>query len=140
MRDSSLTYTEGSIFKQLAEAAIKYRTQEISDEVMAFEPEEDDKFETISDGSYVRRVYYKQELRERERQGVDEFREWARANNKPVPEGMLDDHNYELRFLNLNNYNNEKALDEMIQNDAWMRESALARFEDPGERLMGVLS
>ena len=45
---------------------------------------------------------------------------------------MLDDHNYELRFLNLNDYNNEKALEEMIQNDKWMRESALARFEDPG--------
>ena len=52
---------------------------------MAFEPNEEDKFETISNGSYVRRVYYKQQLREREQQGVDEFRQWAKANNKPVP-------------------------------------------------------
>ena len=85
VKDSPLTYEEGSIFKQLAEAAIKYRTQEISDEVMAFEPNEEDKFETISNGSYVRRVYYKQHLREREKQGVDEFRQWVKANNKPVP-------------------------------------------------------
>ena len=46
---------------------------------MAFVPEDEDKFETIKDGSFVRRVYYKQQLREREQRGVNEFREWVRT-------------------------------------------------------------
>ena len=66
-RDSSLTYAEGSVVRRLAELAISMRSEEISEDVLAYESSADDKFEwTKNRKEYARRTYYNQELRERE--------------------------------------------------------------------------
>ena len=66
-RDSSLTYAEGSVIRQLAELAISMRNEEISEDVLAYESSPDDKFEWAKNKrEYARRTYYNQELRERE--------------------------------------------------------------------------
>ena len=60
MKDMTLAFAEGSAPRLLAEAAIKYRTEDVGDKVLAYEPSEEDKFETVpSTGRYARRIYYK---------------------------------------------------------------------------------
>ena len=63
----TLAFEEGSANRLLAEAALLFRTEDLSDKVLAHEPSEESKFETVlSTGRYARSIYYKQELRERE--------------------------------------------------------------------------
>ena len=57
------------------------RTEEFSDNVLAYEPTYDQKFETTDTGLYARRIYYNQSLRAREQEGVDEFRSWIEREN-----------------------------------------------------------
>ena len=42
------------------------RTEEFSENVLAYEPSYAEKFETTDTGLYARRIYYKQNLRARE--------------------------------------------------------------------------
>ena len=55
----------------------------------------------------MRRIYSGMKLKEREQSGVDEFRAWLAETGRPVPLGMTDDHNFDLRFLNLSDYDHE---------------------------------
>jgi len=52
-------------------------------------------------------------LTEDEQRGVDEFRAWLAETAKPIPLGMTDDHNFDLRFLNHSGYNHELAYTEL---------------------------
>ena len=52
-------------------------------------------------------------LTEDEQRGVDEFRAWLAETGKPIPLGMTDDHNFDLRFLNHSGYNHEVAYKEL---------------------------
>ena len=57
------------------------RTEEFSENVLAYEPSYAEKFETTDTGLYARRIYYKQNLRAREQKGVDDFRSWIDREN-----------------------------------------------------------
>jgi len=114
---------------------VKHRTEAIDEKVFEYEPTDADTFESLPDGSYVRRIYSGVELREREQRGVDEFRAWLVETGKEAPLGMTDHHNFDLRFLNLSNYNNELAYKELWLNDKWMREHLAPLLEDPGKYL-----
>ena len=83
----------------------------------------------------MRRIYSGMKLKEREQRGVDEFRAWLAETGRPVPLGMTDDHNFDLRFLNLSDYDHEVAYTELLQNDKWMREHLVPLFENPGKYL-----
>ena len=45
---------------------------------------------------------------------------------------MNDGHNYDLRFLNLNDYDNAKAYQEMVENVEFMANTQIPLIEDPG--------
>ena len=50
-----------------------------------------------------------------------------------MPSGFLNDgHNYDLRFLNLLDYDNVKAYREMLQNIEYIRDVQVPLMEDPG--------
>ena len=50
-----------------------------------------------------------------------------------MPSGFVNDgHNYDLRFLNLIDYDNAKAYDEMLQNIEFIRDVQIPLMEDPG--------
>ena len=49
-----------------------------------------------------------------------------------MPSGFLNDgHNYDLRFLNLLDYDNVKAYREMLQNIEYIRDVQVPMMEDP---------
>ena len=45
---------------------------------------------------------------------------------------MNDGHNYDLRFLSMNNFDNVKTYQEMLQNDQYMQTKQIPMMEDPG--------
>ena len=63
--DSTLQYTEGSLLWRLAELCLSMREEELSEDVLNFQPNPEDKLEWAGD-EYVRRIYYNGDLRERE--------------------------------------------------------------------------
>ena len=138
-RDASLSYVEGSSFRQLAEAAIKLRTEDLNEKVLTFEPTQNDIIFKVPNGREARKIYYKQELTERETQGLEEFNAWISENNLPMPIGMIDEHNFALRFLSDNNYNNQFAYDKLLENDRFMKEELLPRFKNP-ERFIEIMN
>ena len=59
-------YEDGSPRELVRLAALRFRTEEINEKVKAYEPTDADIYESLPDGSYVRRLYSGMELRERE--------------------------------------------------------------------------
>ena len=131
MRDASLSFAEGSTYRELAQAAISLRTEDINEKVLSFEPSLKDIIFTVPNGRQARKIYYNQELEEHEIRGLEEFKAWIKENNKPLPMGMIDEHNFPLRFLSDNNYNNQFAYDRLLANDKWMKEEMLPMFKNP---------
>ena len=59
-------FEDGSSRELVRLAALRFRTEEINEKVKAYEPTDADIYESLPDGSYVRRIYSGMELRERE--------------------------------------------------------------------------
>jgi len=105
----------------------------MNDSVLAYEPsDEAELFQTLSDGRYIRRIF-KTELRDEERQKLDDFRAWVTDSGRELPLGYADEHNYDLRYLTQSNWDMEKAYEVIIENERFLREEMLPildNFED----------
>ena len=53
---------------------------------------------------------------------------------------MNDGHNYDLRFLNLIDYDNVKAYGEMLQNIEFIRDVQIPLMEDPGPAILDLVA
>ena len=51
-----------------------------NEQVLAYEPELDQIFLTVDSGEYQRMIFYGHELRDKEENQLDEFREYAKKN------------------------------------------------------------
>ena len=128
-------FEAGSSKELLRLAAVKFRAEEINEKVKAYEPTDRDIYENLANDVYMRRIYSGMKLREREQRGVEEFRAWLVETGKEIPLGMTDHHYFDLRFLNLSDYDHEIAYKELWLNDKWLRERIIPLFEDPGKYL-----
>ena len=71
----------------------------MSEECKNFEPTVNEEFLTIPNGQYQRLLFEGVELRSKEEDHLDNFREYCKTNSIVIPEGYDDDKKFILRIL-----------------------------------------
>lgn len=86
---------------------------------MAYEPQVLDQFLTLKDGQYQRLMFENVELREREEEELDKFREFCKENNITIPEGYDDDKRFVLRVLQGKKWKHDVTAGEILSHAEW---------------------
>ena len=96
-------YEEGSALELVRLAATKLPVPDyvMNDSIRAIDSKLVDEamFLTLADGTYIYNIVAGVELREKEREDVNNFRAWVAENELFLPSGFTDDHNFDLRYL-----------------------------------------
>ena len=96
-------YEEGSALELVRLAATKLPVPDyvMNESIRAIDSKLVDEamFLTLADGTYIYNIVAGVELREKEREDVNNFRAWVAANELFLPSGFTDDHNFDLRYL-----------------------------------------
>ena len=72
-------------------------------------------FHHLSDGRYNRQVYSMEPRGEAEMQLMENFKAWAQAENHELPEWMVDEHAYALRYISSFRDDYEKTYEYLME-------------------------
>ena len=73
----------------------EYFNEEIND----FEPSNKEEFITLPNGEYQRLIFEESELKAKEEEHLENFRQYCKDNNVILPEGYDDEKRFALRIL-----------------------------------------
>ena len=90
-----------------------------SEEVMAYEPSNLDQFLTLKDGQYQRLMFESVDLREREEEELDKFRDFCKENNITIPQGYDDEKRFVLRVLQGKKFKHDITAGEILSHSEW---------------------
>jgi hypothetical protein len=92
---------------------------QISEECKNFEPTTAEEFLTIPNGEYQRLIFEGVELRTKEEDHMDNFREYCKENNITIPEGYDDDKKFILRILQGKKWKYDVSAKVMLEHNEW---------------------
>lgn len=91
----------------------------MSEECKNFEPTVHEEFLTIPNGEYQRLIFEGVELRQKEEDHIENFREYCKTSNITIPEGYDDDKKFILRILQGKKWKYEVVATEMTSHNEW---------------------
>ena len=112
----------------------------VSEEVEAFEPSVNEEFLTIKSGEYQRLIFQNVELREREEEQLDAFRDYCKENGITIPEGYDDDKRFVLRVLQGKKWKYDVTANEIIAHNTWKQATYPLKYDPVKDMLaQGVI-
>lgn len=91
----------------------------INEEIEAFESSVNEEFLTIKTGEYQRLIFEGVELREKEEEHLEKFRDYCKENNITIPAGYDDEKRFVLRVLQGKKWKYDVAANEIISHNDW---------------------
>jgi hypothetical protein len=92
---------------------------QIPEAVNDFEPTMNERFLTLKDGQYQRQIFTNDELREKEEQHLEQFREYCSQNQITIPQGYDDDNRFVLRILQGKKWKYDVTAAAIIEHHDW---------------------
>ena len=91
----------------------------INEEVSAFEQSVNEEFLTIKTGEYQRLIFQDVELREREEEELEKFRDYCKENSIEIPVGYDDEKRHVLRVLQGKKWKYDVTAKEILSHNEW---------------------
>lgn len=93
----------------------------LNDACHNFEPTVQQEFLTLKKGQYQRLIFMKVELREREEEELEKFRDFCKENGHTIPEGYDDESRFVLRVLQGKKWKHDLTIQELISHCEWKK-------------------
>ena len=106
-----------------------------TEEVMAYEPSNLDQFLTLKDGQYQRLMFESVDLREREEEELDKFRDFCKENNITIPQGYDDEKRFVLRVLQGKKFKHDITAGEILSHAEWKEKTYPLQY-DPVKQML----
>ena len=84
-----------------------------------FEPSSKEEFLTLPNGEYQRLIFMETELKQKEEDHLENFRQYCKDNNINLPQGYDDDSRFALRILQGKKWKYDVAAAEIISHHEW---------------------
>lgn len=101
----------------------------VNEEIEAFESTVNEEFMTIKTGEYQRLIFQNVELREKEEEQLEQFRQYCKDNNITIPEGYDDDKRFVLRVLQGKKWKHDITAQAIIAHNEWKQATYPLRYD-----------
>ena len=100
-----------------------------NEEVLAYESTVKEEFLTLKTGEYQRMIFENVDLREREEEQLDKFRDFCKENEITIPEGYDDEKRHLLRVLQGKKWKFDVTAGEILSHSEWKSKTYPLMFD-----------
>lgn len=107
----------------------------LNEEIESFDSSVNEEFLTIKTGEYQRLIFQNVDLREREEEQLEKFRQYCKENKIIIPQGYDDDKRFLLRVLQGKKWKYDVASAEILSHSEWKQVTYPLKYDPVKEML-----